>query len=123
MRHEPRAEHRFRVLLDLVARFRELHAAGLAAASRVHLSLHDPEMAAKRTCGHTRLGGRRRDLAFWDGNAVLGKQSLRLILVQIHRLTGIGKRSRPTGGRRYSPRNVEDCANLLLVSALRNDES
>ena len=47
VRDEPRAEHRFGVLLDLGHRFGELDAAGLAAAARMNLSFHDPEAAAR----------------------------------------------------------------------------
>src|SRR5688572_17827567 len=72
------------MLLDLGRGFRELDATRFAAAARVHLGLHDPEVAAQRGGGGLRLGGRRRYLPFGNRNAVLGKKSLGLILVQIH---------------------------------------
>ena len=82
--HEPGAEHRLRVLLDLSRGLRELDAAGLAASAGMHLGLDDPEAAAELGCGGFGLGRRSRDLTLGNWNAVIGEQLLRLILVQIH---------------------------------------
>jgi hypothetical protein len=84
VRNEPRAEQRLRVLLDLRGGFRELHAAGLAAATRVDLSLDDPDAAAELLGGGFRLGRGFHSDAFGNGNAVLGEQCLRLVFVEIH---------------------------------------
>ena len=85
MSHEPPAEQGFRMPLDLGGRLRELHAAGLAAAARVDLRLHDPDRAAELLGGGLRLGWRARREAFRHRNAVLGEQCLRLVFVEIHR--------------------------------------
>src|SRR5690606_39597763 len=86
MRDETLAEHRLRVRRDLVDGLRELHAARLAAAARVHLRLDDPELAAERL-GRLRglvLAGRDATFRYWD--SVLGEQRLGLVFVEIHQV-------------------------------------
>ena len=61
---------------------RELHTAGLAPASGVHLRFHD-HLAAQSVGAGARLRRRRRHLARRDGNAVAPQNVARLILVQV----------------------------------------
>ncbi len=84
MRDQRAAQHRIRVFMDLVEAASKLDATGLAASAGVHLRLHDPEVAAeflRRLDG--RIRGVGRDAARYR-NAVLGKQSFRLVFVEIH---------------------------------------
>ena len=84
MRHEPRAEHRLRELLDLAHRLRELHAAGLAAPTGVHLGFDNPQVAAELRRGGFGFGRCAGHLALGHGDGVIGEQLLRLVLVKIH---------------------------------------
>ena len=79
-----RAEHALGVLAHLVVGLGELDAAGLAAAAGVDLGLDDPEVAAdglRRVDGLLRRAG---DAPGRDRDAVIGKQLLRLIFVEVH---------------------------------------
>ena len=82
-------------LLRLVRVLRELDAAGLAAPAGQHLRLDD-DGASELLGGGASLGGRQRDAALGDGDAVAGEQFLALVLVEVHAvrfLIGEGRES------------------------------
>src|SRR5690606_8445670 len=124
VRDEALAEHRLRVLGDLLHGLRELHAAGLAATARMHLGLDDPELAAERFGRLARLFFTRRNAAFRYRDAVLGEQRLRLVFVKIHELCRLPMvaRARPkVGGRREG--SVLSMKGLDSVKAARRGSS
>ena len=83
-RDERGAEHLVGDLGDLGGGVADLHAAGLAAAARVDLGLHDPALAAE-LLGDARRGLRGvDDLAARRGHPVPAEQRLRLVLVDVH---------------------------------------
>jgi hypothetical protein len=69
---------------DLVLALDQLDAAGLAAATGVHLRLDDPLAAADLLGGLDGLLRGFRGKALRHGQPVLGKQLFALIFVQIH---------------------------------------
>ena len=74
------------MLANLVGRTGQLDAAGLTSPSGMYLGLYHPEFAAQCFGSGDGLIGRRCGTALRHIDAVLGEQSLRLILVQIHKL-------------------------------------
>ena len=94
------------VLADLVDVGRQLHAAGLAAATDVDLGLDDHRVADALGDGHGLVDG-GAGFAVADGDAVLGEELLALVLEEIHALmpwveTGSG---RILGGCTWSSAN------------------
>ncbi len=83
------AQHRFSVLAHFVGAASELDPASLAAAAGMYLGLHDPQIAAQlfRRCDRG-VGGLGGD-ATRHRYAVIGKQSFRLVFVQIHWIVGV----------------------------------
>src|SRR3546814_3777120 len=95
---------------DLVEGAGELDAAGLAAAAGVDLRLDDPEVAADRLGGVDRFLRRARDAPGRDCNAVIGKQLLRLVFVEIH----VGSVRGRTGDRKSTRLNYShECASRM----------
>ena len=95
-----RAEHLRRGGFRFVRRLHQLHAAGLAAAAGVDLRLDHPLRRRRARCAASAgLLGRRRDFAGRHGNAVVGKQLLGLVFVEIHACTA-GECWRGTTNRR-----------------------
>ena len=78
-----------REFADFVLGLDQLDAARLAPAARVHLRLHDPAVSANLLGGLHGLLGRLRGKTLRYGQAVLGKQLLALIFVQIHALATV----------------------------------
>src|SRR3546814_17570053 len=104
---------------DLVEGAGELDAAGLAAAAGVDLRLDDPEVAADRLGGVDRFLRRARDAPGRDCNAVIGKQLLRLVFVEIHVGSVRGKTGRPLAGPRAA-RSEERRVGKECVSTCRS---
>jgi hypothetical protein len=73
MRDQLGAEHRLGVLPDFVEGLRELDAAGLAAAARVHLGFDDPKLATELFSGRFGLGFGGGDPPLRNRYAVLGE--------------------------------------------------
>src|SRR5690606_1662100 len=80
----PGAEHGLGVLADLFVGLGQLDAAGLAAATGVDLRLDHPEVARDGLGGLHRFLGGARDAPGGYGDAVVGKQLLCLVFVEIH---------------------------------------
>ena len=83
LRHQGGAEDRVRGGPHLRFGPGEAHPAGLSPAAGVDLGLHHHREAEFRGGGN-RFVHAVRDLAAWDGDAVLGKEPLRLVLVKVH---------------------------------------
>ena len=83
-RHEPPPQHPGGTLPDLVEALRNLDAAGFAAAPRMHLGLDHPQIAAERPCRRDGCFRRLRGDARRYRDTVVGKQSFRLVFVEIH---------------------------------------
>ena len=77
------AEDGFRAGFGLGRRLRELHAAGLAPPSGMHLRLHD-HFPPQSVGDGARLRGRRCHFAWGDRNAVTPQNVSRLVFVQVH---------------------------------------
>jgi hypothetical protein len=85
MRDQRHAEHLDCEVLGLVGRLGQLDAAALAAAAGVDLRLDDHDRAAETPCNFGGLGRREGHFAARHGDAVLGQNRFRLILVDFHR--------------------------------------
>src|SRR5579872_7545111 len=84
MRDQRRTEDARRFLFDVIDRFNDLDAAGLAAATGVNLRLHDPYRTAKLVGGLDRfIDGKGRDPAR-HRHAKFTQDGFGLILVDIH---------------------------------------
>jgi hypothetical protein len=84
VRHQVLAEHPPGRRGGRIGIVDELHAAGLAAPAGVHLRLDDPALAGELAHRRAGLGLVADDLAVGDGQAVLAKQLLRLVFVEVH---------------------------------------
>ncbi len=107
-----RAEHALGVVAHFIEGLGELHAAGLAAAARVDLGLDHPEVAADGLGRVDSLFRRARYAPGRHRNAVIGKELLCLVFVEIH-ASPRGKKepapdNRGQGGRRARGSIVAD---------------
>src|SRR6266581_1988054 len=78
------AEHALRSRAHRLEVARDLDSAGLAASARMDLCLDDPDAAAQCLGRLDSLVGARRHLASGNRNAIVPKDVLGLIFVQIH---------------------------------------
>ena len=84
MRDEPFAQHLGCRGTDLIKAARERDASGFAATAGMHLRLDDPQVAAEFFRGLYRFVRSGRDMALRHRNAVVRKNNLGLIFVEIH---------------------------------------
>ena len=84
VRDELHAEDLVRVFTNLFQRLCDLHAATLATATRVDLSLHDPYRAAELFSGLDRVIHREDRLAARYRDAEFPQDFLTLVLVNLH---------------------------------------
>jgi hypothetical protein len=88
VRDERLAEQVLGDLPGVVGRTHELHAAGLAAAARVDLRLHDGERHVQRGERLLNLVGGVAGNALGDGHTELRQELLGLVLVDVHGFEG-----------------------------------
>ena len=91
VRDELAAEERFRRILDFLFVAAELDAAGLAARARMNLGLHDDDGGAEFAGAIRRLLGAVGETAARDRYAELGEKLFRLVLMNVHVWTSLGK--------------------------------
>ena len=104
-----RAEHALGVVAHFVEGLGQLDAAGLAAAARVDLGLDHPEVAAD---GLGRVDGLFRRARYAPGrhrDAVVGKQLLGLVFVEIHASPRGMEPARRTAAKAGRPREGPHC--------------
>jgi hypothetical protein len=85
VRHQLHAQNVAGTRLDVLQRLGHLHAAALAAATRVNLRLHDPHRAAQLLGGRHRLINRERRYASRHRHVELAQNFLALVFVDLHR--------------------------------------
>ncbi len=85
LRDEARAQHAFGGSADRPGVPSELHASGLAAATRVHLCLDHPNRTADRLRRSSRFIGACGYASRRNSDPVASEEILSLILMQIHR--------------------------------------
>ena len=84
VRDQLHAHDLVRVILHLLERFRDLHAAALAAAARMNLRLDDPDRTTELLGGlHGFIDAHARNAAR-NGNAVLPQDFFTLVLMDFH---------------------------------------
>ena len=72
------------MLSDLVQAARQLDAAALTATARVNLRFDNPDVATELLGGLDRVVDSECGQTLPDGDAVLGEELFRLILVNLH---------------------------------------
>ena len=95
LRDQPGSQHRLRGRAHGVQVARDFDAARLTASTRMHLRLDDPNGSAKCFGRLDGLLGARRHASRGNGNPVVSKDILGLILVQIHRTASFAGRAGP----------------------------
>jgi hypothetical protein len=91
VRHQLHAQDLLGQTTHVVQALGDLHAAALAAATRVDLRLHDPHRAAQLLCGFHRLLHRERRVAARHRHVELAQDFLALVFVDLHRVELLGR--------------------------------